>query len=132
MDANKQKTAKDEQKVSTAGLNAFFRIADAWRLSDEEQMRLLGAIPPPTLRQWKNNVESTKLSKETLERISYVLGIYKALQILLPDVESADSWVRKPNTAPPFNGHTALETMLNDRAELILVRRYLDSQVKGW
>ena len=48
---------------------------------------------------------------DTLERLSYLLGIYKALQILLPDPHAADEWVRKPNTAPPFGGSSALERM---------------------
>ena len=42
-------------------------------------------------------------------RISYVLGIYRALQILLPEPERADAWVRRPNDAVPFGGRSALE-----------------------
>jgi hypothetical protein len=45
-----------------------------------------------------------QLSRDTLERVSYILGIYKALQILLPDHDAADAWIRKPNSAPPFGG----------------------------
>jgi hypothetical protein len=66
---------------------------------------------------------------DTLERLSYLLGIYKALQILLPDPQAADEWVRKSNSAPPFGGDSALERMLSGQvADLYVVRQYLDAQ----
>jgi hypothetical protein len=48
---------------------------------------------------------------ETLERISYVLGIYRALHILLPSQQQANSWVRRPDTGAPFKGDTAMRLM---------------------
>jgi hypothetical protein len=64
-----------------------------------------------------------------LERLSYILGIYKALQILLPDEAAADAWIRQPNDAAPFGGRTALERMLSGHvADLYEVRRYLDAE----
>ena len=54
-------------------------------------------------------LREAKLSRDTLERISYILGIWKALQILLPDPAAADAWIRKPNAAPLFSGKPALE-----------------------
>ena len=66
---------------------------------------------------------------DTLERISYVLGIYKALQILLPDAARADAWVRQPNSAGPFGGRSALERMMGGNVgDLFVVRQYLDAQ----
>jgi hypothetical protein len=57
------------------------------------------------------------------------LGIYKALNILLPSERSADEWVRKPNAAPIFHGQSALERMLaGSLVDLADVRRYLDAQ----
>jgi hypothetical protein len=68
-----------------------------------------------------------------LERLSYVLGIYKSLQILLPEPERADAWVRRPNDAPLFGGGSALGRMLGGQvADLFLVRQYLDAQLGGW
>jgi hypothetical protein len=62
-----------------------------------------------------------------------LLGIYKALQILLPDPQAADAWVRQPNQAPFFGGRSALERMLSGHvADLFVVRRYLDAQRGGW
>ena len=67
-----------------------------------------------------------------LERISYVLGIYKALQVLFPDPTRADAWLRKPNAALPFGGGSALDRMLSGNvADLFVVRSYLDAP-RGW
>jgi hypothetical protein len=69
------------------------------------------------------------LPRDTLERLSYLLGIYKALQLLLPEAQAADEWIRRPNEAPLFGGRSALERMLSGNvADLYLVRQYLDAQ----
>jgi Antitoxin Xre-like helix-turn-helix domain/Antitoxin Xre/MbcA/ParS C-terminal toxin-binding domain len=117
---------------SKAPLQAFFRIAALWQLSPEQQMKLLGLQAPSTFYNWRKSAPST-LPRDTLERISYVLGIYKALQILIPDPRSADAWVKKPNGAPLFNGKSALGRMLTGNvSDLYVVRQYLDAQRGGW
>ena len=117
--------------LSGPALRTFFRIADAWKLSADEGRRLLGDPPRSTYFLWKRAGEG-QLSRDTLERVSYVLGIYKALQILLPRQEVADAWVRKPNTAPLFGNKAALERMLSGNvADLYVVRQYLDAQRGG-
>ena len=122
----------DPQKVSAPALRAFFRIVDAWGLGNNEQMTLLGNPARSTFYRWKHG-ENVALSKDTLERISYVFGIYSALQVLLPKPEAADAWIKKPNTAPIFGGRSALERMLSGNvADLYLVRQYLDAQRGGW
>ena len=69
------------------------------------------------------------LSRDVLERISYVLGIYKALQILFPDPARADAWVKRPNAAPLFAGQRALDRLLSGNvSDLFVVRQYLDAQ----
>jgi hypothetical protein len=73
------------------------------------------------------------LSRDTLERLSYIFGIYSALQLLLPRPEAADAWIRKANTAPLFGGGSALARMLSGQvADLYIVRQYLDAQRGGW
>ncbi|WP_296892601.1 MbcA/ParS/Xre antitoxin family protein [Thiobacillus sp.] len=119
--------------LSAAGLRAFFNIARDWGLSTDEQMVLLGAPGRSTFFKWKSAPESTDLKRDTLERLSYLLGIYKALQILLPDTTAADAWVKKPNSAPLFGGRSALDRMLGGNvADLIAVRQYLDARRGGW
>ncbi len=121
----------DRKALSGPALRTFFRIAEQWQLTNDEQMTLLGA-ERSTFYKWKRERDGL-LSKDTLERISYILGIYKALQILLPNEQAADAWVRRPNTAPLFGGKSALDRMLSGKvSDLYVVRQYLDAQRGGW
>lgn len=118
----------DLERLAGPALRTFFRIADAWQLSGDEARTLLGSPPRSTFYAWKKAGQG-QLDRDALERVSYILGIYKALQILLPDPVAADGWVRKPNTAPLFAGKSALQRMLSGNvADLYVVRQYLD----GW
>ena len=119
------------EKLAAAGLRAFARIAQAWGLSVDEQLALLGEPPRSTFFAWRKQPEKAALTRDTLERLSNILGIYKGLQILLPDAAAADAWVRQANNAAPFGGRSALSRMLaGNVSDLNLVRRYLDG-VRG-
>jgi len=121
-------------KVSRVALKTFEKIIEAWGIKPSEAMTLLGYDDSTrsTYYKWKREPETVKLSKEKLERLSYIFGIYKALQILLPNNNSADEWIKKPNDGPLFNGDSALNRMLSGQvADLYVVRRYLDAQ-RGW
>jgi uncharacterized protein (DUF2384 family) len=118
----------DADELGATALTAFFNITAAWGLSAEEERTLLGSPPRSTFFKWKSE-RAARLSADTLERISYVMGIYKALRILLPTEESANDWIKKPNTARGFNGRSALDRMLAGRViDLADVRRYLDAE----
>ena len=124
--------AINRKELSGPALRAFFRIADLWGLSVDDQMTLLGVSARSTFFKWKKDT-NTALPKDTLERISYILGVYKALQILLPDEKAADEWVKRPNSAPVFSGQSALDRMMSGQvADLFVVRQYLDAQRGGW
>lgn len=118
--------ALDRKELTGPALRTFFSIADAWDLSEAEQMKLLGLDSRSTLQNWKRG-EVAALGKDALERISYVFGIYKGLQILVP--QTADAWVRKPNKASVFGGASAIERMASGNvADLFVVRQYIDGQ----
>jgi uncharacterized protein (DUF2384 family) len=120
--------AAAQADLGPAALRTVFNIADRWELSADELMTLLGISAPSTYYKWRK-APPRKLSPDLLERISYLFGIYKALQILLPDPALADSWLRRPNENPLFGGRPPLERMLTGQvADLFLVRRYLDGE----
>jgi len=126
-----QPAAAPAGELGGPALRAFFTIAERWQLRVADQRRLLGDPPESTFYKWKREREAT-LARDVLERISYVLGIYKSLQILLPDDARADAWIRRPNSATSFGGQSALERMLSGNvADLYVVREYLDAQ-RGW
>src|SRR5512133_1698640 len=88
--------------TAAAALRTFWRLAEAWQLKPAEQMALLG-VGRSALYQWKAG-RVGPIDRHVLERLSYLFGIYAALQLLLPEGERADEWVRRPNAAPLFNG----------------------------
>lgn len=130
----RERPAPGPAEMGAAGLRAFERIAAAWQLSIDEQLRLLGQPPRSTFFAWRKHPERASLSRDTLERLSYLLGIWKSLEILLPDAAAADAWVRRPNAAPAFGGRSALERMLaGNVSDLHAVRVYLDGvRGGGW
>lgn len=126
--------SSDHGRLSAAGIRAFCRLAALWQLSVEQQLRLLGEPGRSTFFAWRKHPEKAHLSRDTLERISCLLGIYKSLQILFPDPAVADAWVHKPNDAALFGGASALQRMLaGNLGDLYAVRHYLDAvRGGGW
>ena len=121
-----------QDNTLAAGMRAFFQIAEKWKLSNDEAMALLGRPSKSTFHNWKNgNVGHMAHSFDLASRISYVLGIFKALEILYQRPEMADEWVRRPNSA--FGGQSALDRMCaGHMVDLAGVRDYLDSVRGGW
>jgi hypothetical protein len=122
------KTDNEPADLGGPALRAFFGIAKAWGLSEQEQMKLLGLTSRSTLHSWKAS-RVAKVSRDTIERISYILGIFKGINILLPNEARADAWMRAPNNAAPFGGRSALERMTaGNIGDLYAVRQYIDAQ----
>lgn len=118
-------------ELGGAALRTFFNLAECWQLRIADQRKLLGDPAESTFYKWKRQ-QGGSLSRDAIERISYLLGIWKALQILFPDPAQADAWLHKPNQSPLFGGHSALERMLSGNvADLYVVRQYVDAQ-RGW
>ena len=116
------------KRLSGPALRTFFNIAAAWQLSVVEQRALLGWPAASTYHKYKAQ-EHGALSFDTLTRLSLVLGIYKALQVLYPEQGFADRWVRLPNSNPTFGGSTPLAIMMDAGIDgLYRVRRLLDGR----
>jgi hypothetical protein len=124
-----QTLRRGKTKESVA-LVAFFKIADKWALTTQEQMKLLGMTSESTFYNYKQAPEGARIDQDKLERLSYVLGIYKDLRTLLPDEKSVDTWIKKPNMSEPFGGRSALEYLTKQGRilDLYRVRQYLAGQ----
>jgi uncharacterized protein (DUF2384 family) len=116
--------------VPADALRGFFLIMDAWGVGADDARTLLGSPPERTYYAWrKGNV--ARMPADTLRRIGYVAGIYKALQILYSDPGLADGWIRRPNKA--FGEQTPLRRMCGgDVVDLAAVRSYLDAARAPW
>jgi len=111
-----------------AELEAFLGIAEQWGLSTDEQLKLLGSPGRSTYFKWKKT--GGELPEDIAERISHVLGVYKSLRILFPELDRANDWIRHSNEY--FDSQTALDIMLGGKVVHILsVRQYLDAQRGG-
>lgn len=125
-------TGSRRQDLSAAGLRTYRNIARAWGLTDAQAATLLG-VAGSTFRRWKAAPARVSLDPNQLERLSLLLGIYKALQVLLPRPDAADTWLKRPNRNPLFNGQRPLDRLLTGHAEdLVTVRRHLDAERGGW
>jgi len=119
--------------VSGSLLPAIFAIFKQWRLTGAQQMTLLGLTNEKTLYNWKSQPAKAKLTRDLLERASYILGIYKSLEMLLPDPKLADQWLAQPNDNPLFNGTAPLDRLLAGQVvDLAVVRDFLDAERSGW
>ncbi|MBF0138321.1 MAG: DUF2384 domain-containing protein [Magnetococcales bacterium] len=115
--------------MAVVGLRAFFQIVEKWGVhTEQEHLKLLGEPGQTTYAGWKHG-QVQNVSHDTMERLGYIVGIFKALQILYSDSRLADAWIRQPNQY--FNGQSALQHMLGGRVtDLADVRRLLDA-VRG-
>lgn len=112
-------------------LKGFFNICREWGCSQEEMMQMLGGISRSTLSNYQK-LPYIKLSRDTLERISYILGIYKSLRLMYPTAERANRRVRLVTTELPFTGTSALDYMARGSMKhLMQTRRYFDAK-RGW
>jgi Protein of unknown function (DUF2384) len=118
------------ERLSRAAVPAFFKIAQAWRLRDESARRLLGGVSNGVFYQLKRGQKKV-LDQDKLTRISLLLGIFKALNILYSR-RLADSWVGLPNANPMFQGGTPLAYLIKGGVPaLVHVRQLLDARRGG-
>jgi hypothetical protein len=109
-------------------MDAFHGLAELWQLTIDDQLLLLGSPGRSTFFKWKK--EGGSIPRDTIERISHLLAIHKALEILLPDTNSADGWVRKQNEF--FGNQSALDVMRGGQViDIYRVRQYVDAQRGG-
>ena len=121
---------EDRRRLSPAALRAFLSIMRHWTVRDEDARLLLGGVSNGTFYQWKQ--AGTKLlEQDRLMRISYLIGIFKSLNILFSPT-LADKWVQLPNTNEIFNGRTPLDYMLHGGTPAMdTVRQLLDARRGG-
>lgn len=120
----------ERERLSSAALKGFFRLASAWKLRDEDARELLGGLSSSAFYEWKKNPQRV-LEVDRITRISYLIGIYKALHILYGD-KLADEWVTLANKNTIFSGQTPLAFMqAGGLLAMQTVRKLLDTRRGG-
>ena len=117
----------ERERLSPSALRAFFNMVERWGIRDEDARVLLGGLSNGPYYKWRKDPDRT-LDTDMLTRISYLIGIFKALNILYGE-KLADEWVRLPNRNPVFGGRTPLSYMMAGGVPALqTVRRLLDGR----
>ena len=121
---------ENQTRLSPAAIKGLLRIATRWNLRDDDTRNLLGGISTGSFYTLKNG-SSKILDADQLTRISLLIGIYKALNILYSQ-KLADAWISLPNINPMFGGGSPLNYMKNGGIPAFLrLRQLLDSRRGG-
>jgi hypothetical protein len=121
----------ERERLSPSALKAFFNLIDRWGVRDEDARQLLGGVANGPYYEMKKSPAGRVLDADKLLRISYLIGIFKALNILHGQT-LADEWVRLPNTNRIFGGTTPLAYMMRGGVPALqTVRRLLDARRGG-
>ncbi|MES2832120.1 MAG: MbcA/ParS/Xre antitoxin family protein [Pseudomonadota bacterium] len=120
----------ERERLTPTALKGFYRLIAAWSIRDEEARELLGGVSSSAFYEWKKT-HPRALDVDRITRVSYLVGIYKALHILYGD-DLADRWIVMPNTNAIFGGRTPLAFMLGGGIPAMqTVRRLLDARRGG-
>lgn len=122
--------AATRHQLTDSALKAFFNIMSAWKIRDVDARPLLGDISNGAYYALKKG-NARPLSADRLQRISYLVGIFKALNIL-HDAPLADAWMQMPNTNRIFGGLTPLAYLQRGGLPAFeTLRRLLDARRGG-
>lgn len=120
----------ERERLSPAAMRTFFNIMDRWEIRDEDGRALLGGVSNGAFYDMKKSPDRV-LEADRLLRISYLIGIFKALNILYSE-KLADSWIQLANSNRIFGGQAPLAYMIKGGLPAMqIVRRLLDARRGG-
>lgn len=121
---------EERRRLSPSALHAFFNIVERWGIRDEDARQLLGGISSGAYYELKKKPTRVQ-DQDRLMRISYLIGIFKALNILY-GARLADAWVQLANANAIFGGRTPLAYMTQGGTlAMERVRSLLDARRGG-
>ena len=120
----------ERERLTPAALRTFFSMMARWQVRDDDARALLGGVTNGPFYEMKRNPDRV-LDPDRLLRISYLIGIFKALHLLYSEA-LADEWVRRPNGNRVFGGQTPLAYLTSGGLPAMqIVRRLLDARRAG-
>jgi uncharacterized protein (DUF2384 family) len=112
------------KRLSSSAIVAFFALAHKWDLKSNDAMALLGGVSSGRYFELKRRRKGA-LTQDELTRVSLLIGIFKALNILFNE-KLANQWVSRPNSNPPL-----LAMIRGGVPGMLGIRRLLDSRRGG-
>jgi hypothetical protein len=117
------------RRLDPTAIKAFFKIAEAWDLKNEDARALLGSVSSGKYFNLKKTHKGA-LTQDELTRVSLLIGIFKSLNILFSP-KLANQWVTRPNSNPLFNNAPPLLLIRSGMPGMMSVRRLLDGRRGG-
>lgn len=130
-------TRSSEDAKAAAGILWLQKqsVHERWALTQADRMNLLGGIPRRTLTRYESEAavnRSVNLSRDTLERLSVLLGIHKALALVAPTGQEYAMFNRRTfgEAGALFGGKSIRDFLLSDGSmqSLYVARRYLNAK----
>ena len=111
-------------------LGAFFRLADLWKLTNQ-QARVLLSVPERTFYRWRKAPKAAEPDPNIVERLSLIVAMYADLHRIFGDTNpAANAWVHWPNEY--LAGQTPMQRMLGGKVQdLIAVRDVVERGLVG-
>jgi hypothetical protein len=109
-----------------AALQSFFRVAEAWELSEIQACRLLRCPSVAVLRRYRVG-QGPRLTPAQQKRIQIVTGIHAALAKNGVTGERAYRWVHEPRREAPFKGETPVHYMMDGGIDALVAVAHLIS-----
>jgi hypothetical protein len=117
-------------RLSPTAIKGFLRTMEKWKIKDEDARQLLGGLSASSYYALKKSPNRT-LYQDNLTRISLLIGIFKALNILYSP-SLADAWITRPNRNPMFGGMSPSAYIIKlGLPGMVNVRRLLDARRGG-
>lgn len=114
-----------QKHLSPSALKMFLNIVELWQIGSHDAQLLLGSRDEQILHL---DPENAHLDRDILMRISYLIGIFKALN-LVHGQKLADQWISLPNRNAIFGGQSPLQFMISGGLPAMQrVRRLLDAR----
>ncbi|MDW5265487.1 MULTISPECIES: antitoxin Xre/MbcA/ParS toxin-binding domain-containing protein [Acidobacteriaceae] len=119
------------ERLSPSAIKGFLRIMEKWEIKDSDARQLLGGLSSGSYYGLKKEPKHRTLDQDVLTRISLLLGIFKALNILYSK-SLADAWMKLPNSNSMFRGMTPLAYIIQrGQPGMLHVRQLLDARRGG-
>lgn len=121
----------ERDRLSPPAVKGFLNIMARWGVRDVDAKALLGGVSNGRFYAMKKAPDAAMLDQDELQRVSFLVGIFKALNILFGD-ELADAWIQLPNQNRIFGGASPLAYMIRGGLPAFqTVRRLLDARRGG-
>ncbi|MEF2231163.1 MAG: antitoxin Xre/MbcA/ParS toxin-binding domain-containing protein [Pseudodesulfovibrio sp.] len=123
--------SSERERLSPSAVKAYFNILDKWDVGEEVGRELLGGVSRGQFYNLKKHGAVRPLDQDKLQRVSCLVGIFKALNLLYSE-KLADTWVSLPNKNRIFRGASPIDFMaIGGIPSMLMVRRLLDARRGG-